>query len=417
MDWRESEKFNEYINSSVTKFQLGDFEGALEDIEKAIEINQGFAPAFWNRASCKAKLGRFEEAIQDYTRGIEIESGDCKSYISRGRCKGHLAEKKSDPERETLIREAIEDFNVAIKIAPDDFDAWYARGWARAKSREIPTEYAIDDYDEAIALNPNSWELYFERSGCYFIISDFEAALADVNKTLEINPDNLRARINRAFCLINLKRDFAGNLEDLNDIILQDPDLQDVFFARGIVNYNLKHYHNAIRDLDIALEKGTLNKFSIYRYRSIAKKEIGDLKGALKDASVIIEMKPDVGHLYTNRAAIYNQLGEYENALHDLDRAIEVGYIYPGVYDLRGRTNLLLKRYHDAIKDFEAAIELDPKYLAAYNLKGKALYFLGDLKGARESQLKILKINPNYKWAIEALKFLDKEEARRKNQQ
>ena len=60
------------FNNGVDKYEQGDYQGAIADYTKAIEINPDFADAFLNRGMVKAKLGDNQGAISDYDRAIEI---------------------------------------------------------------------------------------------------------------------------------------------------------------------------------------------------------------------------------------------------------------------------------------------------------------------------------------------------------
>ncbi len=52
-------KAEEYYDSGVEKANSGDYEGAIEDYNKAIEINPKDADAYHNRGFAKAELGNY----------------------------------------------------------------------------------------------------------------------------------------------------------------------------------------------------------------------------------------------------------------------------------------------------------------------------------------------------------------------
>lgn len=52
----------------------GDLEAALEDFDKAVELDPRNPIIFSNRGLVKWKLGLFEEAIDDYSREMEFGS-------------------------------------------------------------------------------------------------------------------------------------------------------------------------------------------------------------------------------------------------------------------------------------------------------------------------------------------------------
>ena len=75
-------KINEaYNNRGLSKKKIGDYEGALLDYDKSIEINPDNSYAYYNRANLKRiHLGDFYGAIFDYNKVIEIDPNNSKAY-------------------------------------------------------------------------------------------------------------------------------------------------------------------------------------------------------------------------------------------------------------------------------------------------------------------------------------------------
>lgn len=61
---------------------------------------------------------------------------------------------------------------------------------------------AVDFYNKALELNPNLFDAYFHRSRAYLYDLKFDEALADCNKSIEIEPLNKDAYSMRAFVRI-----------------------------------------------------------------------------------------------------------------------------------------------------------------------------------------------------------------------
>jgi tetratricopeptide (TPR) repeat protein len=53
---------------------------------KAIELDPGYADAYYNRGNAYAGEGLYEEAIADYTRYIELDPMYADAYYNRGQC-------------------------------------------------------------------------------------------------------------------------------------------------------------------------------------------------------------------------------------------------------------------------------------------------------------------------------------------
>jgi len=78
-----------YNNRGLAKGKLGDFEGAIADCDKAIELNPKSASAYNNRSINKASLGDFEGAVVDCDKAIELNPKPAY-YTVRGIAKLYL---------------------------------------------------------------------------------------------------------------------------------------------------------------------------------------------------------------------------------------------------------------------------------------------------------------------------------------
>ena len=75
---------NQYFYQGVEKYKVGNFQGAIDDYTRAIEINPQYAAAYQLRGSSKSILGDIQGAIADYTKVIEIDPQDANAYQLRG---------------------------------------------------------------------------------------------------------------------------------------------------------------------------------------------------------------------------------------------------------------------------------------------------------------------------------------------
>ncbi|MEI7933428.1 MAG: tetratricopeptide repeat protein, partial [Chlorobiaceae bacterium] len=62
-----------YYSSAEEKFGSGDYQGAIADDNKAIELDPSYAEAYTGRAAAKFRMGDKPGAIADYTRAIELD--------------------------------------------------------------------------------------------------------------------------------------------------------------------------------------------------------------------------------------------------------------------------------------------------------------------------------------------------------
>jgi tetratricopeptide (TPR) repeat protein len=106
-----------------------------------------------------------DRAIADYDEAIRLNPEDADAYSNRGNAYFH----KGDFDR------AITDYDEAIRLNPEFADAYHNRGSAYFHKGD--SDRAIADYDEAIRLNPEDADAYSNRGNAYFHKGDFDRAI------------------------------------------------------------------------------------------------------------------------------------------------------------------------------------------------------------------------------------------------
>ena len=70
-----------YYNSGTDKGELGDTRGAIQDYNKATELNPNFTDAYMNRGISKFKLGDINGSCLDWSKADELGSADAYDLI------------------------------------------------------------------------------------------------------------------------------------------------------------------------------------------------------------------------------------------------------------------------------------------------------------------------------------------------
>jgi Tfp pilus assembly protein PilF len=121
-----------YYWRGETDYQIGDFDKAIADCSKAIELDPALAKAYYYRGRAFNGKGDFEKAIADYSKAIELDPKDYEGYYNRGF--SYYANKDYD--------KAIADWSKAIELRPDNPWPYLYRGLAYSDK---------EDYDKAWA--------------------------------------------------------------------------------------------------------------------------------------------------------------------------------------------------------------------------------------------------------------------------
>jgi len=168
----------------------GDYDRALADLSRAIDLDPKLAFAFAERAHAYTNKGDPERAVADASRAIELDPKSSSSWRARGRAYSA----KGDYDR------AVADYSQAIKANPTDAHAVGDRGFAYVKKGDA--ERAMADYMRAIELDPKFMRPYNNRGLLYLQRGDYDRAIADYSHYIETDQKWYGAYVNRGIAYL-----------------------------------------------------------------------------------------------------------------------------------------------------------------------------------------------------------------------
>ncbi|MCU0447800.1 MAG: tetratricopeptide repeat protein, partial [Microscillaceae bacterium] len=128
------------FNSGVNKIQKHDFAGAVDVFNEVIREAPSYE-AYQNRAAAYSRLSQYELAIQDLQRAIQMNPKLPEAHLGLGVINTRMGNLKG----------AIDCYNEVINLAPGHTIAYTNRGFV--KFQMLDYRGAIADFDEAIELN------------------------------------------------------------------------------------------------------------------------------------------------------------------------------------------------------------------------------------------------------------------------
>ena len=158
-------------------YDEGNYEAAIVNFTKALDINPQFASAYINRGVAYAAQENYTLAIADYNSALTINPQLAEAYNNRGNAYRNQGE----------FEPAITDYNLALQINPKFAEAYCNRGIAYDEQGK--SELAMTDFGLALNLNPKDPEAYYERGVAYFKKRDYRSARKDWEKAVELDPE------------------------------------------------------------------------------------------------------------------------------------------------------------------------------------------------------------------------------------
>ena len=329
-----------------------DLEGALDDFNKAIALDQSQAWFYDDRGSGWIAKGELDKAMADFNTAILIDPNYAPAHKNRGLV--HLIT--------GAFVKAIADCDTAIRLDPTDSHAYGLRGWARESQGDI--EQAVIDFSSAISLDPKDVNAYSHRGLAFRGKGDFDRAISDYDEAIRLDPTNpkiLNARGDARW----MKKDYDGAIADFSESIRLDPKYAFAFNNRG-------NAWRAKRDCD----------------------------QALADFDEAIRLDPTYAMAHNNRGLALRDLGEFEKALAAFDEAIRLDPKYVDAYCHRARIRAScpderLRDGRKAVEDAKTACELRFwKDFRSIGFLAAAYAELGEFDKAIESQQRALEVVP-----------------------
>lgn len=86
----------------------------------------------------------------------------------------------NDTAEKRVLREKI------IELSPDSEYGLFCKAWFKTEKDEF--EAAVELLNDAIKLNNEFWQAYYHRGNTYGALKNYQNAVSDISKALDINP-------------------------------------------------------------------------------------------------------------------------------------------------------------------------------------------------------------------------------------
>ena len=365
----------------LTRHALKDLPRAIEEFNRAIELDPDHVMAHVNRGNAQLQLRRFEEAIRDYDQVIKVAPEVPFVHLNRGNARQELGD----------IEGAIRDFTKSLDLDPKYALAWYNRGNARRLQGEFAA--AVLDYDRAIELDSTFALAWSNRGLARYKLRKFKESIADQDRAIDLDPAYAKAFLNRGNARQELG-DLEGAIRDFTRAIEIDPAFAMAHYNLGNARRHSNDFRAAIQDYDRAIAADP--KYALaFSNRGLARYMLRKFKESIQDQDQAIAIDPKCTLAYLNRGNARQELRDFEGAIRDFSQTIELDSKFAMAWFNRGNAHRLTRDFASASRDYGKAIELDPKFAPAYLNRGLARTALKEFNGAIADFKEVLKTHPN----------------------
>ena len=262
----------------------------------------------------------------------------------------------------------------AAKEEHADADALARRGEASAARHDF--EHALADLSKAVELRPDEPEYLFQRAMIYRQNGQADLAAADLDHTLTLNQDFLRAYMPRAEIRFH-EKNVEGAIADLDAVDRLAPKQADLRYALAEQYEAVNRFARAIAQYDLWIRSHPVDSKMAAalgeRCRASAI-ENEDLAGGLADCNRALNLtdkkNPYHGRLFENRGLLELRQANYERAVADFDAALKT--MPKNAFALYGR-GVAKTRKNNATEgeaDMAEAVKLSPHIAAQFSARG-----------------------------------------------
>jgi len=136
----QAQSTQELIDIGHRNYELGEYQEAIDFLDKAADKDQKNPEIFYLLGVCKSQLQKNAEAIKDYDLALALDPSYAEVYFEKGYSLFAL----------NMLDEAIEAFDKSIKLKPNNALAYVNRG--SVKCIKGDKEGAMKDWKKAEEL-------------------------------------------------------------------------------------------------------------------------------------------------------------------------------------------------------------------------------------------------------------------------
>lgn len=242
---------------------------------------------------------------------------------------------------------------------------------------------------------------------------DYQQARQLLDKIIEIDPDNLPAKLLRGKSALE-EGDFEQAYQDTEDVMKFKRDDPTLLMLHGKAALEIEYFDTALEDFEKVIKK-TPQKVEAYFQRGSVYLDMGEFEKAISDFTLVLKHKPEDVESYVNRGTCWMELKEYDKALDDFKKASKLDPGDPYAIYKQGLAYHQIGDHARAIELIEKAIELDPEDIDYHVSLSKALADRGEVGKAIDCLKKIHKKNPDSPLVLRALgKMYEKNNQKKK---
>lgn len=375
-----------WYRSANCHWRLGDLPKALEHYSQVQALEPGYAPCYYRKGIIEMDLGRLDDAWETFLAGTRADPAYVGCHLGLARILVQRDEMESALEiLETLDERNPGDIKINNLIAsashqaglpteralqetpypgdtpdPNWGDPWQLelasfaivsfKATVRSMLRELgQAESALQLMKERRLMKPDDWSFVGLHAQALFQLKRFEEVDALYRKFLEVEPNNVNARLQLAYF-----QELAGTPEQglpwLDQALLIDPKNKKAWTAKARMLSAAQQYAASLPVLERGLELDPESlELSYWMLNTLA--GLQRWEETLPYFDRYLKEKPEDASVWLDFARARIKLRSFGKAEDALNRAVELNVGRPAMVE---RLRELIERRKERVREIEA---------------------------------------------------------------
>ncbi len=303
----------------------------------------------------------FREADRLHPRDVRAKVGLAQGLVNRGR-----------------VKEAEAEVDIALSRRPKSTAALALKGELRRLRRDL--KGAVAQFDKALGINGDNILARLGRAASLIDLNREDEAAADIKAVFRRVPGHPLATYLNALVMAK-KKDWAGVQESLQSVGRSLDDHMPSVFLSGAVHYAQNQLEQAVRKLERYVDAVPRNR----RARKLLAAALLRTRGAERAIEVLAPLARRISgdvQLLILLGSAHMQTGKFNKGTEYFSQAAEIA---PDVADIRTKLalgNLARGQADTAVGQLEQALSIDPGARQAAVLLALVKLRRGDYDGA-----------------------------------
>ncbi len=241
-----------FIGRSRAAREIGEFEAALKDGLQAATLNPKSALAHVRVAEARAGLGMLADALTSANKAVELDPTSGTAYMARG----HIYLSRSQ------LGEALRDFDAAVSRTHEDpvdlanlhhYRATSLIGLSRPSDAATASEAAQKQFDVVLQAHPKHVGALNDRANNWHLMGDIDRAIEGYSQSIIENPDIAIPYSNRATLWLE-KEQWNNAIADCTKSLEINQRHHPAYLTRGIALFKMEQWQAAADDFSKLIE-------------------------------------------------------------------------------------------------------------------------------------------------------------------